>query len=257
MRGFFFLLLLTNVALVAWQYFEERGRSETVDVYAGIPIVNNGLPLIGELPEERRPRLREAEQSEQAAKVVAKESARSDSTTGKDHVVDEGELPATTLVAAAEPRCFRIDDIADKASLNGLLTFLRKGGATGIEQHHRQIKRSNFWVMLPAYANRKKASEAAEILSAKRVRDFFIVRSGEHENAISLGVFSTRERAERRYRQIVELKARLRKPRIESIDIAVQAYQVSYQMEDIQQTERVSVYLKREQLSQAEQISCK
>ncbi|MFO7643396.1 MAG: hypothetical protein R6W95_03340, partial [Desulfosarcina sp.] len=45
------------------------------------------------------------------------------------------------------------------------------------------------------------ADEAAAMLDGKSVKDFFIVRSGEYENAVSLGVFSGPERARSRSEQ--------------------------------------------------------
>jgi len=252
-RGFFFLLLLSNVSLVAWQYFEERSKNEIVDVYRGIAMVNNGLTLISELPEQRRPKLREAEQPERDTSAVgAAPTEKSAEVEGEPTAAAE-----STTGIARDSRCYRIGDIVEKESVNKLMAWLRKNGASAIEQGQQQIKRSNYWVILPAYASREKANEAAEILLAKRIRDFFIVRSGDHENAISLGVFSTRERAERRYAQIVELKARLRKPKIESVERPAIRYQVTYKLKGEQPMERLVSYLKQAQLPAAEEISCK
>ena len=86
--------------------------------------------------------------------------------------------------------------------------------------------------MLKAYKNKTKANEAAEILKQKRVKDFFIVRTGRYENAVSLGVYSTKERAEKRYKEISGLKLRLRKPVIEAIELPAKRLIVSFRLGD-------------------------
>jgi len=252
MRGFFLLLLLTNVAAFAWQFYKTGDDSRSIDVYRDIPIVNNGLTLISELPEGQRPELLEPETSD-----VAKESALPVESESEGSALDsagpgDGESSKENMAY-----CYRVRGISDKASAKAFVKWLQTQGASSLKQEQQEVKRVIFWVMLPAYTDRKKANEAAEILAKKRVRDFFIVRSGEHENAISLGVFSSRERAERRYNEIVNLKARLRKPRISEVERPVQNYQVSFELADGTARKALSSYIKREQLRPEEQISCK
>lgn len=250
MRGFFLLLLLTNVATFAWQFYTAGGEHNVTDVYRDIAIVNNGLTLISELPEGQRPALREPEADEPTAEGALQTQEPAAEIAAQSPTTSEGPQGSSA-------RCYRLGEITDKTSAKALVKWLKNNGAESIKQQQQQGKRVTYWVILPAYANRKKANEAAEILSNQRIRDFFIVRNGEHENAISLGVFSTRERAERRYQEIVNLKARLRKPRITTVERSVLHYLVTFQLTSSEQKKALSAYVKREQLGREEEISCK
>lgn len=255
MRGFFFLLLLTNLALVAWQYFEQRGQTESINIYRGIPLVNNGLALISELPKDERPPLREGEEEIPSAdEIEAQFVAETEDVSSEqeaDLVQSDGAGEASALM------CYRIGSIESKAELNALVKRLAARGAEVLEQGQAQGTKNSYWVVLPAYRNRKKANEAAEILARRRVKDFFIVRSGEHENAISLGVFSTKERAERRYDEIANLKARLRKPVIEILELPDSSHYIVYRMNSLQKTKSILSYLERTKSPPAEKINCK
>ncbi len=153
--------------------------------------------------------------------------------------VVEGEAGSTEDVREAEPAagaeeaiCLSVEGIEAESALQQLLELLKRNDITVLTQGEKQGTKTNYWVMLPAYANRKKADEAAGILAAKKIKDFFIVRSGEYQNAVSLGVFSTRARAESRYEQIVALKVRLRRPKIETIEIPAKRYFVTFSVDD-------------------------
>jgi hypothetical protein len=256
MRGFFFLLLLTNVALGAWQYHLQRSGSEGVDIYRGIAMVSNGLTLLSEVPAGEGPALRNAEEGEATGQGGAQPEPQ-------PKLAEAGEVGAKQPAAAeammkkAGRICYRIAGIEERQQLDALIDRLRESGASAIEQQQQQVSQTNYWVVLPAYASRKKANEAAEILTAKRVKDFFIVRSGEHENAVSLGVFSTRERAERRYEQIIGLKARLRRPRIEALELPGKRYTISYELGKGAAQRGIEDDLRQQGMRAAEKISCK
>jgi hypothetical protein len=258
MRGFFFLLLLTNVSFIAWQYFNDRGKSESVDIYSGIAMVSNGLTLISELPEDRRPPLRETENPEVPTEPGSEESkATTNSTREEPTPSPEPVKPDANVVKTAEAKCYRVENIESKAERNDLLSWLRTNSASDIEHAEKQVKEENYWVILPPYSNRKKANEAAEILTKHRIKDFFIVRTGEHENAISLGVYSTLERAKRRYKQVDVLKARLRKPSIETLEVPETRYEVRFKLDKGRQAEKLAAYLKKAHMPEAEETSCK
>ena len=255
MRGFFLLLLLTNVAFVAWQLSRDPGVKDSVDIYQGIAMVNEGLTMISELPPGKQPALREE---------VEKEDLAVGAVNGEPPQAEEGASSSAAhadAVAAGKPVavgvCSRIDGIDNRAALDRILTLLRDNGATAIEQGEVQDTRTNFWVMLPPYPNREKADEAATILSGKKVKDYFIVRSGDYVNAVSLGVFSTRERAERRYRQIVGLNARLRRPKIEAIELPSKRYTVSYRIKDNATQSTLASALSGLKIRETEEIDCK
>ncbi len=70
---------------------------------------------------------------------------------------------------------------------------------------HLRTERSvrNYWVYLPAAANRQAALEISRRLTEKGLSDFFVTTAGANPNAISLGVFRSRANAESRQKQVV------------------------------------------------------
>lgn len=261
MRGFFILLLLTNMVFFAWQYLERGKGSEIANIYHGIPIVNDGLTLLSELPPKEQPALREVvEDGADTENIVKDKASQSKVIDGK--TVDAQEQSGMVgkereVVSTGTAVCLRIEDIDGRTTLDQLLALLKANGAAAIEQGEKQVKKTNYWVMLPPYPTRAKADEAAAILNAKRVKDFFIVRSGEYENAVSLGVFSTRDRAQRRYEQIVGLKGRLRRPKIEAIELPAKRYFISYRLTDEASRMRLEQHMEKMKYPYNEEINCR
>jgi len=253
-RGLFLLLLLTNLAFIAWQYSQRDEESGSADIYRGIATVKEGLALIQELPPEQQPRLRED------AAGRKEQLQESGGEVQPSTVVSEDAVAAITpQVAGSTPGdvCLQMTGIDDLQERERILKVLRQHGATGIAQAEVRITRTNFRVFLPPYPNRAKAAEAAAILDARGVRDYFIVRSGDNENAVSLGVFSTRERAERRSRQIMDLNERLRTPKIESVPLPAVQYTVSYQVAGEEPWLKLQRRLQEMKAPPVEEISCK
>ena len=71
------------------------------------------------------------------------------------------------------------------------------------EAHATQAR--GYWVYLPALATREQALAAARQLSAKGVRDYYVVTAGDQQNTISLGLFRDQGNAERRRAEIAAL----------------------------------------------------
>ncbi len=236
MRGLFFLLLLSNVAFLLWQSFKPESVDALDAQISTVPVINEGLTLLSELDRTKRPPLRETLEGELVSVAEpAGVSGQGEQTTMGSPAGMKGDekREGVNNKDTNHALCLRMDEIDNEAAFQQVLGVLEANGATVIEQGEVQASKTNYWVMLPPYRNRAKADEAAAILRDKRVNDFFIVRSGEYENAVSLGVFSEQERAERRYNDIVSLKVRLRKPRIETIDLPTKHYFVSFSIKDL------------------------
>ena len=66
----------------------------------------------------------------------------------------------------------------------------------------RSLANRGYWVFLPAQGSRDKALSIARELSAKGLRDYYVVTAGERENTISLGLFRDLSNAEQRHEQV-------------------------------------------------------
>lgn len=66
----------------------------------------------------------------------------------------------------------------------------------------RATQSRGYWVFLEAMKSREEALGVARQLSAKGVRDYYVVTAGEQLNTISLGLFREQANAERRKAEI-------------------------------------------------------
>ena len=64
---------------------------------------------------------------------------------------------------------------------------------------------AGYWVHLAPYSSRKQALAAARDLAEKGLKDYYVVGEGENSNAVSLGLFSEKFRAERRMEYVRSL----------------------------------------------------
>ncbi len=248
MRGFFVLLLITNLLFLGWQIWFEPDNKKT-PAYGGVPMVNEGLHLLSELDEEKRPAQR---------KFMPLEDNASEARVPKLEPIAAESLPETVVTkeTSSVALCYQSSPLETLKEAKAIQQSLLKLGIQDSRRETIQTHKANYWVMLKAYKSRGKANEAAEILKSQQVKDFFIVRSGRYENALSLGVFSTRERAEKRYKQIAGLKVRLRKPVIEVLELPVKRLVVHFNLDGISPPEGLSPYLDPSKEPYLKKIPC-
>lgn len=83
----------------------------------------------------------------------------------------------------------------------------------------------NWWVHIPAPANRNVAEDRVATLRASGINDLFIVRDeGPHKNAISLGMFRTESSAKQhlsdlRARRVTDARIIARKPAVFALEL--------------------------------------
>ncbi len=136
------------------------------------------------------------------------------------------ESPAVVSVPPPPPeRCLRLVGFGDQLAAQRAQRRLQPQVEDA--KLHVRTERSvrNYWVYLPPSANRQAALEISRRLGEKGLSDFFVTTAGANPNAISLGVFSSRDNAERRQRQIVnagfaaEIAERAEETRIYDLDL--------------------------------------
>ncbi|MCW8928036.1 MAG: SPOR domain-containing protein [Gammaproteobacteria bacterium] len=246
MRSFFFLLLLTNLAFLGWQYLQVSPEGGELHRQSGV-VSDQGLALLTELPPAQRPALREGveERLESAAPITQRAVAKPTSAADSGGPADKRY-------------CARVEGITEAAEAKRLLEQLKQVGAVSLVQGSEQTPgATNYWVILSPYPSSEKAAEAAAMLKQRRISDFFIVRSGEYENAVSLGVFSSRERAEARAKEIRGLKAGLRRPVITSRERSVESYWLRYELREIAQQQALEAIVADHAGASVKEITCK
>lgn len=210
MRGFFVLLLLSNVLYFSWVFYFGDSTELTIPA-AEMP--GNRLIMLSEIPTDERPPLRQGQVERHAPPTPVRSSEE-----------------APSVATNRSMRCMRVSNIQNHAELDNLISRLRGIGAVQIETGEEAGVRTNYWVLLPPFQSREEANSVANRLTGQRVRDFFVVRSGEHENAISLGVFSTLERAKSRQAQINTLNLNGTKPEIEMMQLPVRSHWLAFRI---------------------------
>ncbi|MDD5388426.1 MAG: SPOR domain-containing protein [Gallionellaceae bacterium] len=126
---------------------------------------------------------------------------------------DDAESPEATvappraLVTAAattSPRCLAWPAL-DDGLLGEIETRLQGAGITAARYDIHLDKRLGWWVYLPPFAEAEAMQAAIDEVRQKGVNDFAPVRGGEMKNAISLGAFPTRAKAQAQLERLRKL----------------------------------------------------
>lgn len=151
-----------------------------------------------------------------APKASAPVPAISDPDVPALVLLSERDGPASSATAASQPDpalstasnsdvCQSIGPFQTqsdmRASLNSLTPLVKR-----IQYRNENATQSRgFWVFLAAMKTREDALGVARRLSAKGVRDYYVVTAGEQLNTISLGLFREQANAERRKAEIAAM----------------------------------------------------
>lgn len=195
MRLIFALLLLANLAFFAWWYWLERPAAPPVAADPGVPV----LRLYGELDQDQRAALTGRQPAVEGGPAEAAGLPPAEDAPGIQEVLKAETRPAAQAVCASLGPFHAPEQAASAATRMRRLGYAPRLRSTGGQL------RSGYWVYLPPYPSRDAAERVAGQLRARGVEDLYIVGGAENRNAISLGLFSTPERADRRAAQIGRL----------------------------------------------------
>lgn len=120
---------------------------------------------------------------------------------------DAVELAASPVPAgeAATEQCWTIGPLPTQSDLRRVVNALAQQ-AQRTRTRDGRTRESRGWVVyLPAPATRAEALDVARELSARGVRDYYVVTAGPQQNTVSLGLFRDRANAERRRAEIAAL----------------------------------------------------
>ncbi len=170
-RVLFLLLLALNIGVASWLYFSPRQQVE-------LPPNDPGVPRLVLLSER--------EHAEDTSSVELAAAPESIADLSRSACKSIGPFPTQAdmrqAINALTPQVLRIQ--------------FR-------EAHTTQAR--GYWVFLPALTTREQALGVARQISAKGVRDYYVVTAGDQQNTISLGLFRDQSNAEKRRAEIVAL----------------------------------------------------
>lgn len=195
MRIFIILLIISNLLYWGLNYFiPELVKPSTTSLDSK---VNSTKILV---------LLSEVERSELISEAVGKNLDTKD---------DDLRQKVTCLKVTGDWNSDRFDIV--KNSLQQLeKSFITEGKA--------RRKKVNYWVVIPPLSSKKQAIEVKRNIQSAKIVDIFIIKSGARENALSLGLYSTVEGAERRARFVNDKKLGLPKAGIEELTLYVDRY---------------------------------
>jgi hypothetical protein len=182
-------LVVANLVVAAWWLLQAPATHQVPGRAAPLPPDAPRLALIGELDPDARKALEKPRADGAPAATPSTAAA--------------GLVPTGLLCVAVGPFDERpvADAVAEKLRTAGIVLEVREESG--------QL-RSGYWVHLPPFPSRDAAEKVAADLAQKGAGELFIVTASEQRHAISLGLFSTPERADQRAAEVGELGYRPR-----------------------------------------------
>ena len=116
--------------------------------------------------------------------------------TGDTNTQDTRAETVALLAATPAPHCVSIGPYLDLAETAEAAARLRERGHLPSQRLADSPLWVGNWVYLAPFQTRAEAVAAVEKLRGQGVADLYVEPSGEDENAVSLGLYSDRERAE-------------------------------------------------------------
>ena len=172
MRAVFFLLLFANLAFLAWaEWVDPPQPAPTNAAYAKLP----RLKLVNELPAaEARP--------------------------------SSGNARKTALeIAPDAARCLSIGPFDDQDSATRGATYLHEKGLTPRQRVEKGEISKGFWVYIGGLKTDADVAKVLRTLEQSHVEDAHVMPDAGEAHQVSVGLFSDRDRADRRAESVQKL----------------------------------------------------
>lgn len=101
--------------------------------------------------------------------------------------------------------CFSLGPFSEEADSKEVQRMLTDSGIETTQIDLKDTSRSGYWVTLPVNKTAQDARKQIEQLKKLKVKDYFLVATGSHANAVSLGVYSLKSSARRRIDEMIKL----------------------------------------------------
>jgi len=152
--------------------------------------------------------------------------------------------------------CYSLGPFTNKVEADNAQELLKEENIVTTSIRLRDTSRSGYWVILPASESRKEAKEHIKKLKKLKIEDYFLVATGSHENAVSLGVYSQKKLARRRVDEMIRHGFI---PRMESVALPRKVYWVNWYKDSISQPQESTIADFKKHYSQLSKVerSCK
>lgn len=209
MRLFLVFLLILNVLYAAWNYFQPV---QTVSDVRPLPTELRSLRLLSE---------NISNDNDSPGESVSVENAKADVS-----IKIETEQSSTPVDLK---KCFTLGPFKDESIMQQVKGALAENVDNLVVRKREESERHRYWVRIPSLGGRAQARLMSKALADKKIKDFYIVRSGSNKNSISLGHFREKKHADRR---VKNLKKHDIDAEIEVIYRNYNLYWLDYSVED-------------------------
>jgi len=253
MRWLFLLVLSLNVAYVAWQM-----SLPATDSYAKVLPLKNvpTIVLLDEVQTKQAAQSSEKSEPEAAASLIAVGAHHADEQGGADQpgveAVAAEEVPeksavevsenvsaeqvTAVAVAVSEPDvpvqnggCFTLGPFRDLDKLRSLTREIKSYVVAADFRGREEKEQYLYWVYIQPEKNMSEAIKTGKRLKASKVKDFYVIRKGEHIYGISLGRFRNKASALRLEKKVSKLGFDVI---VEPVFKTVTVYWLDYQLAD-------------------------
>lgn len=188
MKWVFVFLLAVNFAFLGWQLKQSDQKTLAgAPSHASLPPETGNLKLLSELNKLPPPR----------HKAEAGQSVQSSASS-------EGAVEQTAQSAPSVPgSCFSIGPFESEADAEEFNTQHLADRVSRINKRPDEgLKKKLFWVYLAPENSEQTARQKLQDLQREGVKDSMLIHKGGLKNAISLGVYSSQEAANRRLAEL-------------------------------------------------------
>ncbi len=208
MKWLSILLLIANVAYLGWELDRQTMINNALTQH-NLPKIPSGVSQLSFLDYSKvlgdeLLTINSMEETPQLAEVNYSSSRTLDSNLELE--LRLGQLESIKKVANDKlnqnvPLCMSYGPIEGDAKTDELHSYLTSNQV--VASKRQAIEESKlYWVYLTSNMNEEKAAAVLDDLKQKGVTDYQHIKSGKFKNAISLGLFSSKERVDDRLEEI-------------------------------------------------------
>ncbi len=210
LRWLFLILLVLNLLLFVWGYQQPQPEPEELP-----PLPGNAPPilLLGEttVAEANAAAMKDdfvadnggkAGMEQKPALELNEESARSTDSEETSVLSTDMELVIDKITREAEKSCIKLGPFDREADTFDMMTALKESGHETSLEVKRTQEQSGFWVLIPPSSGDPDFLIAN--LELAGVEDVWRFNKGDLAGAVSLGLYSDKDRAEERKDELKE-----------------------------------------------------
>jgi hypothetical protein len=222
MRWLFLLLLLANIAYVAWELNREHPQDA---LSPALPAGVERIVLLSELDTDTgqkpaasshaatrvaqdgaaKPAGGDASVQQQALAESSRLTATKDADSGKAGVEDAEAVTDSRLATAVDEAetvpaadlCYTLGPFSEMQTLRRVTRAIKDYVVEASFRSKEEQEQTMFRVYVRPVGSKQEAKALIKELVSKNIRDYFIITDGPNKNGISLGYFSSKDRAYR------------------------------------------------------------